>query len=46
MLTVEIMKQVNSNPHVKSIKKLSDTRWACLSEAIIAVFEKFPALDI
>ena len=39
-----IIKQINSKPHIKSIKTLPDTRWACKSDAIIAVFEKFSAI--
>ena len=40
----KIIKQVNSKPRMKLIKKLSDTRWACRSDAILAVFENFSAI--
>ena len=39
-----IIKQVNSKPCIKLIKTLSDTRWPCRSDAIIAVFEKVSAI--
>ena len=31
---IEVSK-VNSKPHIKSVKKLPDTRWACRSDAIL-----------
>ena len=39
-----IILQVMSKPRVKSIKKLSDTRWSCRSDAILAVFENYIAV--
>ena len=36
--------QVNSKPRVKSLKRLSDTRWACRSDAILAVIENLSAI--
>ena len=39
-----IILQVNSKPRIKSLKKLSDTRWACRSDAILAVYENLPAI--
>ena len=36
--------QVNSKPRVKSMKKLSDTRWACRIDAILAVYENYSAI--
>ena len=39
-----VIDEVVSKPHVKSIKKLSDTRWACRSDAILAIYENYPAI--
>ncbi|XP_011407856.1 PREDICTED: uncharacterized protein LOC105315057 [Amphimedon queenslandica] len=39
-----IILQVISKPRIKSIKKLSDTRWSCRSDAILAVFENYIAI--
>ena len=36
--------EVNSKPHTKSVKKLSDTQWACRSDATPAVSENFSAI--
>ena len=36
--------QVNSKPRVKSLKSLSDTQWACRSDAILAVVENLSAI--
>ena len=36
-----IILQVMSKPRVKSVKKLSDTRWSCRSDFILAVFENY-----
>lgn len=39
-----IIAEVVSKPRVKSIKKLSDTRWACRSDAILAIHENYIAI--
>ena len=39
-----VIKEVNSKPRIMSVKKLSDTRWACRSDAIRAVSENFSAI--
>ena len=36
--------QVTSKPRIKSMKKLSDTRWACRIDAILAVYENYSAI--
>ena len=36
--------QVTSKPCIKSMKKLSDTRWACRIDAILAVYENYSAI--
>ena len=41
---VAFMKELSSKPHVKTLKKLSDTRWACRSDAVQAVYENFEAI--
>ena len=38
------MLELKSKPRIKSLKKLSDTRWACRSDAIQAVYENFTAI--
>lgn len=39
-----IIAEVNSNPRILSIKRLSDTRWACRSDAVRAVSANFSAI--
>ena len=39
-----VIVQVTSKPRVKSMKKLSDTRWACRIDAILAVYENYSAI--
>ena len=39
-----LMLELKSKPRIKSLKKLSDTRWACRSDAIQAVYENFTAI--
>ena len=39
-----LMLELRSKPWIKSLKKLSDARWACRSDAIQAVYEKFTAI--
>ena len=39
-----MIKEVISKPRIMSVKKLSDTRWACRSDAVRAVSENFPAI--
>ena len=39
-----VITQVTSKPRVKSMKKLSDTRWACRIDAILAVYENYSAI--
>ena len=39
-----IILQVISKPRIKSVKKLSDTRWSCRSDAILAVFQNYVAI--
>ena len=36
-----MIKEVNSEPRIMSVKKLSDTRWACRSDAVRAISENF-----
>ena len=36
-----VIKEVNSKPRIMSVKKLSDTQWACRSDAVRAVSENF-----
>ena len=39
-----VIAEVNFKPRVKSVKKLSDTRWACRSDAVCAVSENCSAI--
>ena len=41
---VAFMMELSSKPRVKTLKRLSDTRWACRSDAVQAVYEKFEAI--
>ena len=41
---VAFMVELSSKPRVKTLKKLSDTRWACRSDAVQAVYENFEAI--
>ena len=39
-----VITEVNSIPRIKSVKKLSDTWWACRNDAIRAVSENFSGI--
>ena len=39
-----VIVQVTSKPRVKSLKKMSDTHWACRIDAILAVYENYSAI--
>ena len=41
---ISVITEVNSKPCIKSVKKFSDTRWVCRSDAIRAVSENFSAI--
>ena len=41
---VAFMMELSSKPCVKTLKRLSDTRWACRSDAVQAVYENFEAI--
>ena len=41
---VAFMTELNSKPCVRTLKKLSNTRWACRSDAVKAVDENFEAI--